>query len=385
MRITFSSIVMAVFFSGILAGVLWGMRKRSYFIKTFDIRCMVLVYLFCILRMLLPIDFSFTQGIPIRGIFSDIYDVLCLKQYVVLDYAFTISDMFLGIWLSGYMALLLRFVYEYRKTDRILLTAAVRSDEQCMMTLNKVYETKGKARKVTILTNGEIQMPVGIGIWNRKILLPDQNYTNQELYYILLHEYTHFLNGDLVVKVLTHIFCCIFWWNPLVYFLKKDLDKSLEIKCDLCITENLAVSEASEYLETIVSTLKSSGERKRFSYLNRAAALADNQDDELVERFRMVLKNQKSKSRSGRGIAVWLAVVCIVWAGSYSFLPLPSYEAPIEEIEDEPGSFAITPDNSYVLIKNGKCYWVVEGYPDEEITEEEAKELEYDGLEIRGQ
>ncbi len=383
MKITFSSILMAVFWSGILVGIIYKLRKKFYFVKSFGIGCIVLVYLFCVLRMLLPIDFSFTQGIPVRGIFSDVYEVLFMTKYSFEKCSFIIGDVFLGIWLLGFVVLMLQFLYEYRKISRVLFSLPKRTDEQYMTALNKVYERKGKIRNVTILTNEEIVMPIGVGICKWKILLPDCEYTDQELYYILLHEYTHFLNGDLMIKMLTYVFCCIFWWNPIIYFLKKDLDRSMEMKCDLYITEKLTLNETAEYLETIVATLKSSGKRMNFPTLHGAVALANNKEDEIIERFQLVLKNRKNKEKNRKSTVVWAVMVFLVWCVSYWFVPLPSYEAPVEEIEDEPGSVAITPDNSYVIIKNGKYYWVVEGYPDEEITEKEAKELEYDGLEIR--
>lgn len=383
MKITFSSILMAVFWSGILVGIIYRMRKKSYFVKSFGIGCIVLVYLLCVLRMLLPIDFSFTQGIPIRGIFSDINEVLYIKKYSFGKWNFIIGDIFFVIWLLGFVILMLWFLCEYRKINRMLAFLPERSDEQCMTALNKVYEKKGKVRKVTILKNGEMEMPIGVGIWKRKILLPDGEYTDQELYYILLHEYTHFLNGDLMIKMLTYVFCCIFWWNPLVYFLKKDLDRNLEMKCDLCVTEKITLNEAAEYLETIVATLKSSGKRMDFPALHGTVALANNKEDEMVERFQLVLKSQKSKRDNRKNVVIWLVVFSVIWLASYSFVPLPSYEAPIEEIITEPGVIELTPDNSYVIIKNGKYYWIVEGYPDDEITEESAKQLESDGFEIR--
>lgn len=400
MKITFSSVLTAVFWSGILVAMIYRIRKKSYFVKSFGIGCVILVYLFCALRMLMPIDFSFTQGIPVRGIFSDIYEILYMTEYSFGNYNFVIGDVFGILWLSIFFVLMMRFVDEYGKISKAITLLMERSDEQCMTALKKVYAKKyssgssfwrrkrteiikGITGNVTILTNREIQIPIGVGIWKRKILLPDQEYTDQELYYILLHECTHFSNGDIVIKMLIHIFCCMFWWNPMVYLLKKDLDRNLEMKCDLCITEKLTLDEAAEYLETIVSTLKSSGKKIDFPTLHGTAALASNKEDEMTERFQLILKNRKNKGSAKKGAVIWVVIVCVIWLVSYCFVPLPSYETPIEEIEDEPGAVAITPDNSCVIIKAGKYYWVVEGFPDEEITEEEAKDLENAGFEIK--
>ena len=69
------------------------------------------------------------------------------------------------------------------------------------------------------------------------IYLPKCEYSEEELYYILLHECTHFANGDLYIKWLTQICRCLCWWNPLVYKMQDMLEKNLEIRCDLTVTE----------------------------------------------------------------------------------------------------------------------------------------------------
>ena len=177
-------------------------------------------------------------------------------------------------------------------------------------------------------------------------------------------------------------FCCIFWWNPILYLLVKDLDQSLEIKCDLCITEKLSSIETSEYLQTIVATLKAAGERKRRIGFNGTVALGKGKRNELLERFEYVLKNQKSKDQGRKAIVVWIVAVCAVWFASYAVVPLPSYEAPIEEIITEPGTVEMTPENTYVIYENGIYKIFVNGKLDGTCKKKYADLLEKSGFEI---
>lgn len=383
MQITFSSILMAVFWSGILSGMIYAVRKTCRYIKSFGIGCIVLVYLFCMARVVVPIDFSFTKGIHLKGVFSDICDFLNIKKYYIGNYGLTMTNIFMVVWLLGVVFLLIRFAREYRSMCKALKHLTVREDAQCSDILQEVFAVKGKKKKVTVLKSKEIPVPMGIGILNKKILLPDQEYKDDKLYYILLHEYTHFLNGDLLIKVLVHIFCCIFWWNPIAYFLSRDLDRSLEVKCDLCITETLSMKEMAEYLQTIVMTLQASGKKKKFLSIDDAVALGRGKKDEIVERFEYVQKNQANKGRSGRKTLVWLALFCIVWVASYSFVPLPSFDPDIRDIETGPGIYEITPQKGYVLYDAGNYYWIVEGESDNIISESYANQLENSGFEVR--
>ena len=72
----------------------------------------------------------------------------------------------------------------------------------------------------------------------------------------ILHEYTHFLNHDTAVKLLVTLYCIIFWWNPVVYLLQKDLEQTLELKCDRAIAQTLNAQERTAYLRAILSAMK---------------------------------------------------------------------------------------------------------------------------------
>ena len=252
-----------------------------------------------------------------------------------------------------------------------------------MNIMQEVYKLKEKRWEIAVLKSEEVNMPTGIGICKKKIILPVQEYKDEELYYILLHEYTHFLNGDLFVKFMVQVFCCIFWWNPILYLLRKDLDQSLEIKCDVCVTKNFSAKETADYLQTIVATLKAAGKRKRKAGFNGTVALGKGKKNELLERFEYVLDNQKSKGQSKKAMVVWIVAICVVWFASYAVVPLPSYEAPVEEIITEPGMVEMTPDNTYIIYENGIYELFIDGKLDGECEEEYAKMLETSGFELR--
>ena len=230
MDFSFYSVLMAVFSSGILIGILYPIRKKSYFAKKFGYICIVLMYLLCIFRIFVPIGFPFTIGISKRGIYSDICDVLCFKKCRIGNYEFVIAEALFAVWVAVAFVKIGKFLLEYRSTTRVLFMFPEKQDIQCQYTLERVFEETGKKHEVTVFDSEGVHMPMGMGIRKWRIYLPKQEYTDKELYYILLHEYTHFLNGDLFIKILLQLFCCIFWWNPIVYLIKKDLDKSLEMK-----------------------------------------------------------------------------------------------------------------------------------------------------------
>lgn len=380
MKISVFSFLWAVLWSGILISVSYWIRKKHFLIKQFGVAYMTILYLFCAIRMILPIDFSSTKGIYLEGKFAEIYDALCFKKYRIGTVEITPLAGLVMIWLTIAGILLLHFAHEYRSMKKLVRCYEKREDIQCANILQKVFESK-TGRKISVSKSKDVAVPMGIGIWDRTILLPDKDYSDQELYYILLHESTHFLNKDLLVKMLIHIYCCVFWWNPIIYLLRKDLDQTLEIKCDLHATEDLSPGDTADYLRTIVETLKDSSDKTaRYG----AAALVGHGGDEVVERFQVVLKNQINRGTSKGLIVICSGILMFLICASYSFLPVPVIQPPIEEIITGPNTYELTPDNSYIVRNgNGKYYWIMEGVMNDEIDQELALELEVDGFDIR--
>lgn len=143
-----------------------------------------------------------------------------------------------AIWLCGALLLLSRYALQYRKAIRAARQAKL-WDSRTASLLTKIQRQTGRTVNVCGRTAANIESAFGVGVLRRYIILPDKMYTDTELYYILLHEYTHFCNRDTAVKLLVTLFCIVFWWNPVVYLLQKDLEQTLELKCDRAIAQTL--------------------------------------------------------------------------------------------------------------------------------------------------
>lgn len=170
--------------------------------------------------------------------------------------------------------------------------------------------------KVILLPN--IESAFGIGVIHKRIILPDKDYTEAELRYVLLHEYTHFLKHDTVVKLLVALFCLIFWWNPVVYLLQKDLEQNLEIKCDLSVARTLCSKERAEYLRTILVLMKQSDRKHRIPFA-AAALFKTDADAAIKERFETVMAysaNRRNRAASAVFTSVFTVLLIAVLYGS---------------------------------------------------------------------
>ena len=175
------------------------------------------------------------------------------------------------VWLLGFCVLLFRYARQYCKAIHNVERYAEPWDERTNTLLKQVQQQTRRTIKVQGYIATSVESAFGIGVIRKRIILPNKDYTEAELRYVLLHEYTHFLNHDTVVKLLVTLFCIIFWWNPVVYLLQKDLEQNLEIKCDLSVARTLCGKERAAYLRTILSLMKQSDRKHRIPFA--AAAL----------------------------------------------------------------------------------------------------------------
>jgi len=370
---------MSIFWSSIMIlGVYIG-RKKNLFTRQMSIISIFLLYVFSIFRALVPVDVPFSKGIYLMGLFSKFYKAICINSIQFLNLSINLFQFFLIIWLFGSMILLVFFARKYSNVITEMHTYEKANTPGFKLALDKVKKDTNKTIAVEILISNHIVIPLGIGIVNKKIVLPQRIYEEEELYYIVLHEYTHIINHDLLIKMFTQFYCYFFWWNPIVYLLKADLAQTLEIKCDLSVTENMNTAQKIEYLTCIVNVLKRNTKSQIEAYYGSVALVAEESD--IVERFKIVSNNINAPQRNRIIITSFLAIFTMIAAISYLFVFQPQYESPQSEYYEE-DTFEITAENNYILLENGSYFVIYGDNERSEIAKEGALQMESQGFEI---
>lgn len=341
MQITFFSLLMSVIWSSALIILNHICRKKPFFIREFGVTNLLCLYLFSMIRMMVPYEFSFARILPATGAFNSLHKSVYIDKMGFMQMSFL--SILAVVWMGVAATLVLRFIFRYRRAAKEFSSYAIREDEQCRRIFNCIVNESGIQAKINIRRSKHIHIPMGVGIFHKSILLPDEDYDDTELYYILRHEFTHFKNHDLVIKILIHIFCCIYWWNPMVYLLKKDMAQALEIKCDLDVTDSLEDRDKAEYLATIVTVLRSAGKRRRAKAFYGATALvAGNYEMDVIERFKLVSDSCVHNDRNRLLCVSWIAACMMLMFVSYAFAIHPDHEEPrtvqvqVKETENEP-------------------------------------------------
>lgn len=366
MNVSVFSLLMSVLWSSLIILVAHLLRRKAFFLRRVGAPVLVVFYLLSVGRMVLPVEFPFSREVPLRSWFSTAVQAVCIEEHQLGDFGWTWAQAACVCWAAVGIILLLWFSFRYWRAVR-RMTQSLARDPLAEEILQSIRKESKRSLKVQVFRTEQASTPMGVGIFRRKIILPCGEIPAQELEYILRHEYTHFLHGDLWVKLLTQVYCCLFWWNPLVYLLRRDLPQILEIRCDMAVTKDYTVSQKAEYLQTIVNSLKRMGKERDTSrqFLVSARLLASEDSLSLVERFRLISGGQEPRRLMTASLVT--GALCLLFV-SYLFIFQSAYDPDMEDVFTEDGAdiqipeygemcLVARPDGTFVFIaENGESF-----------------------------
>ena len=366
MNVSVFSLLMSVLWSSLIILVAHLLRRKAFFLRRVGAPVLVVFYLLSVGRMVLPVEFPFSREVPLRSWFSTAVQAVCIEEHQLGDFGWTWAQAACLCWAAVGIILLLWFSFRYWRAVR-RMTQSLARDPLAEEILQSIRKESKRSLKVQVFRTERASTPMGVGIFRRKIILPCGEIPAQELEYILRHEYTHFLHGDLWVKLLTQVYCCLFWWNPLVYLLRRDLPQILEIRCDMAVTKDYTVSQKAEYLQTIVNSLKRMGKERDTSrqFLVSARLLASEDSLSLVERFRLISGGQEPRRLMTASLVT--GALCLLFV-SYLFIFQSAYDPDMEDVFTEDGAdiqipeygemcLVARPDGTFVFIaENGESF-----------------------------
>lgn len=195
------------------------------------------------------------------------------------------------------------------------------SDIKILNLLSDCEEKLNIKTRVELSSNPLIASPMLIGFFRPRIVLPNRNLEDKELSYIFVHELIHYEQRDMFYKWLIQIVVCAHWFNPFVYLLESEVNKSCELSCDENIISLLDENAKRAYGETLISFLKASNLYKS----SLASITLTEGAEQLKERLGAIMCFKK-KSKTIKAITmIFTAAICI------GYIAAGAYAAPIKE------------------------------------------------------
>lgn len=307
MQITIFSVWMTFVWCNIFIVLCYILRKRSVLLNLSSMTGIIILYLFCLIRLAVPVELPWTKVVSGGSLYNFLYQIFGCEITCVAGHEIYVYHIFVVAWGVVMAVLLTRYLIQYHRVVSYFSEMEKTEDTELNNILDEICTDKEK-RNIKIVQTAAVEIPCCIGIFEKRILIPDKKYSREELHYIILHEYTHLDNKDILTIQLINILCIVFWWNPFVYILKGDMYQSIEIRCDQTVTKKLKSAERGNYLTVILKEYKASVQGKEFRKPAGAMPLFEDHSDHLIERFRLVAEGQQSSSRIGRILVPVIAV-----------------------------------------------------------------------------
>ena len=378
MHITLFSFVTAVLLSSLLIVVLYLSRKSAKTIRMLNFGYLACLYLFCLGRMFFSVELPFTIVVN-APTFMNPVSKFYRNTTLIPGSHFSKYELLLLLWVIGAIFLLTRFFLRYigekRSIDRLF-----KQKNQAIPDLLEMLR-KDKKIHIQVLCCPNLSTPCGIGLFRRQILLPSQEYTEEELFHILRHELQHFQTHDLLVKWMIRVFQCLFWWNPLVYLLGKDMDQVLEIKCDLSVVKNYSRQETLAYMRTIKSQLEQAIHTEKIVPVASASLVGNFAMSNVEERFLYLAESLKPNQRKELPKPAFAVLFAALIMASYSFVLQSSYEAPELDENGEKIQYIQADEMKVLHLKDG-TYQQIDEFGVTPIPKEIAEELIEQGAEM---
>lgn len=159
------------------------------------------------------------------------------------------------IWGAGSTLLLVWTLVQFHRFNGHLRRCATDASPYLRETASEIARRLGLKTCPRIRTTAACLSPM---VWSgprAQLLVPDalmRNMTGEQLRGVLAHELAHVRRRDHWVRWLEWLSCILFWWNPLVWWARRNLRLNEEICCD-ALALAAVDSRPRHYANTLVT------------------------------------------------------------------------------------------------------------------------------------
>lgn len=358
----FREVLKISFYMGILIFIILMFKKRL--LEGYKSKFTYLLHIGILLRLLCVFNYNIELS-PDSDIHKYSYN---LNKLDVLNKHFkeqidiiNVSDIFYYTWILG---LIIGFTYliYYHLRFHIGIKKVQKeiSEENILTILNSQKEDLNIEGDIRVYSLKGIYTPMIVGIIRPRIMLPDKSYELREVSLIFKDELIHYKRKDNLLKLIFSLVNIIYWFNPLVYMLRKNFNESCELSCDEEVIKKSSINEVKEYSLMLLDTIKYKNNLKSSTIVSSFNA---NIIKTRIEKM-FVIKRMKS----GRIIGVVLLVFTSLSLVSFSTKgeiiitesKLSSKGLEVgEKLDQEIPPFNITVDNWFNTLDEETQKWLI--------------------------
>ena len=261
--------------------------------------------------------------------------------------AFRIREVCFGIAVVGSILWFIGAGIRIRRFRRLLSSACPASGE-LVAQVQRCAVRLGVARCPHVLVLPVAVSPLVCGIGRRARLVLPQDLLDEldpaQLATVVTHELAHLRRGDQWIRLLELVVTGLYWWHPVVWWARRELQRTEEEACDAWVvwaSPEAAPTYANALLRTMDFLSKTRG-------LLSPLASGMGQVTFFKRRLAMIMSEEiVPQVLSGRGRLAFLALAAVflpftlVWAGAKDVPSLEEITAGLQQRHDKIQSFYV--------------------------------------------
>ena len=331
MFVSVTSVLSLIFWGNIMIIAIYAACRIPRIFNKMNCNFMIWLLIITFLRFLLPVESKLSISIYFEHDFIEIIRFIRLHTIRIAEHTLYIYQILLFIWFSVSLILLLRMIRKYLCFQKEIKDLIDRDDTISIDTI-KGYDLPDN---IDLYKSTVIPMPLITGIINPVIILPSITLNDEETMIILKHELQHYKYKDIILKFCLQLFCILYWWNPAMYIVKKQLLLLLEIRADSGVYETLNAVQKINYLECLKKMSTNSQGHPDLG-INFTGS---NHNSVLLKRMEYLAEEQEQKSP-----IIASAIFSLLLLSSLIFV----FEPYNRSAEIEEGTFTL-PENTYII------------------------------------
>jgi len=160
-------------------------------------------------------------------------------------------------------------------------------------------------KEITVRVSDSFSSPFLTGIFKSSLVLPKASMTDEQLCNILAHETVHFKRKDILYKWFVSFVKCVHWFNPMIYYVGRQIDIECEMSCDEAVVKNMSDKQRVSYIDTIINLL-SAGNRRESTVTTGMLS-----EKKILKRRFTMIKDKKKISKKALIVSIALILVII--------------------------------------------------------------------------
>lgn len=228
----------------------------------------------------------------VLNLHEDEQDFSTKMQMPRMSVDITPLDFAAVVWLLGSLAMLSVHGFSYIRFKRQAVQNGVSvEDGSTLYLLQQLTEELQIRHKIVVIKYSQAASPMIVGFVHPILVIPEETYRREELYFILKHELLHLKRHDIYFKLLLLVVNALHWFNPVVWLMRKEATIDMELSCDESVVWGMNLEARKAYTKTLLSAL--------YRQYTRRTALTTQfygGKQEMKKRFKNILIGTKKKN-----------------------------------------------------------------------------------------